>query len=182
MLIPDTFLITDGSGELARIHGIISAALDGGVRGIQVREPSLSARQLCALCADLKPRIDACGGVLVVNDRADVVAAGLAHGVQLGHRSLRPEAARRFLPRSAIIGCSVHDLSQIPPPRLRPKRYSWAELMQRAFAVDVLQCPCGARRRVLKWYENGGNRLEPLHRPEAGRPKLGLQRRLYGGR
>lgn len=113
MLIPDTFLITDGSGELARIHDIIAAALDGGVRGIQVREPSLSARQLCTLCADLKPRIDACGGVLVVNDRADVVAAGLAHGVQLGHRSLRPEAARRFLPRSAIIGCSVHDLSQI---------------------------------------------------------------------
>ncbi len=25
----------------------------------------------------------------------------------------------------------------------------WAEFMQRTFAVDVLQCPCGARRRVL---------------------------------
>ena len=36
-----------------------------------------------------------------------------------------------------------------PPPRHRPERFSWAELMQRAFEVDVLQCPCGGRRRLL---------------------------------
>ena len=36
-----------------------------------------------------------------------------------------------------------------PPKRLRPERYSWAELMQRTFAIDVLLCSCGARRRVL---------------------------------
>ena len=34
-------------------------------------------------------------------------------------------------------------------PRLRQERYPWAELLRRTFLVDVLACPCGARRRVL---------------------------------
>jgi len=33
--------------------------------------------------------------------------------------------------------------------RIRPEQYSWAELLQRTFLIDVLACPCGARRRVL---------------------------------
>jgi len=33
--------------------------------------------------------------------------------------------------------------------RIRPERYCWAELLRRTFLVDVLACPCGARRRVL---------------------------------
>ena len=36
------------------------------------------------------------------------------------------------------------------PPRPRPERYSWAELLRRTFLIDVLACPCGARRRVLR--------------------------------
>ena len=36
-----------------------------------------------------------------------------------------------------------------PPQHRRPERYSWAELMRRTFEIDVLLCPCGARRRVL---------------------------------
>jgi hypothetical protein len=34
----------------------------------------------------------------------------------------------------------------------RPRRYSWAELMQRVFSIDVLLCPhCGGRRRLLSF-------------------------------
>ncbi len=35
------------------------------------------------------------------------------------------------------------------PRRRRPERTTWAELVQRVFLVDVLDCPCGGRRRVL---------------------------------
>jgi hypothetical protein len=28
-------------------------------------------------------------------------------------------------------------------------RHPWAELMQRVFALDVLRCPCGGRRKIL---------------------------------
>jgi hypothetical protein len=37
-----------------------------------------------------------------------------------------------------------------PLPAVRPRRYSWPELMQRVFAVDVLECPrCRGRLRIL---------------------------------
>ena len=35
-------------------------------------------------------------------------------------------------------------------PTLRPGRLAWPELLQRVFAVDVLECPrCGRRMRLL---------------------------------
>ena len=40
--------------------------------------------------------------------------------------------------------------SKPKPARLRPERYCWAELLRRTFLIDVLACPCGARRRVLR--------------------------------
>jgi hypothetical protein len=52
-------------------------------------------------------------------------------------------------PCHARAGNDGNDPTPPPPPRVRPERYSWAELMQRAFEIDVLRCPCGARRRVL---------------------------------
>ena len=43
-------------------------------------------------------------------------------------------------------------------PITKPRNYSWAELMRRVFAFDVLQCPkCQGRRRVLT----------AIHSPEA---------------
>ena len=33
--------------------------------------------------------------------------------------------------------------------RLRPERLPWATLIRRVFLAEVLQCPCGGRRRVL---------------------------------
>ena len=38
-----------------------------------------------------------------------------------------------------------------PPPAVaRPRRLTWAALLQRVFAIDVLECPrCGGRARVL---------------------------------
>lgn len=109
----DTFLITDGRGDVRRVRDLVASALAGGVRGIQLREPRLSARDLGELCRELMPRVEGVGGLLFVNDRVDVVAAGFAHGVQLGHRSLRPAEARGMLPEAALIGCSVHDLAQV---------------------------------------------------------------------
>jgi hypothetical protein len=33
--------------------------------------------------------------------------------------------------------------------KIRTERYSWAELLRRTILIEVLACPCGARRRVL---------------------------------
>ena len=58
-----------------------------------------------------------------------------------------------------------------------PRRLSWAELMRRVFAVDVLECPdCGGRLRVLAAIHNpdavrailGSLGLPPVHLGEPG--------------
>ena len=51
--------------------------------------------------------------MLLVNDRVDVAAAGMVHGVHLGHRSLPPDTVRAILPEESIIGFSVHDAEQM---------------------------------------------------------------------
>jgi hypothetical protein len=71
--------------------------------------------------------------------------------------------------------------------RIRPQRYCWAELLRRTFLVDVLACPCGARRRVLSLVCDPAQ----IHRylshlglptqPPTRAPPRGLARRLPFG-
>lgn len=113
--LPDTFLVTDGRGDPERIRRLVTAVVRGGIRGVQLREPDLSAAILHQLCVDLRPQLDGVDGCLIVNDRADVAAARGVDGVQLGHRSLPPSEVRGFLPPSRIIGASVHQAEEMLP-------------------------------------------------------------------
>jgi thiamine-phosphate pyrophosphorylase len=101
-------LVTDGRADAARLERLVAAALEGGVRALQLRERRLDARALAELCDRLLPRCEAAGALLFVNDRVDVAAAGLAHGAQVGRRSLPAAAARAALPRPRLLGVSVH--------------------------------------------------------------------------
>ena len=65
-------LITDGAGDATRIAAIVEAAVAGGVRSVQVREPRFGACQLLELCGRLRSVLEAVGGLLLVNDRVDV--------------------------------------------------------------------------------------------------------------
>jgi len=106
-------LVTDGRGDAARLQAIVRAAVAGGLRVVQLREPGMNARQLEQLCARLSPVLEAVGGWLLVNDRVDVAAAGCAHGAHVGHRSLTPALARSVLGPTAPLGMSVHDAGQL---------------------------------------------------------------------
>ncbi|MCK5941175.1 MAG: thiamine phosphate synthase [Planctomycetes bacterium] len=106
-------LVTDGVGDPQRIEDYVAAALRGGCRCVQVREPRWSARALLRACERLRPMLAAVDGLLLVNDRVDVVAAGGAHGAQIGHRSLPPAAARSVLGRAAVLGYSAHDREEL---------------------------------------------------------------------
>jgi thiamine-phosphate diphosphorylase len=106
-------LVTDGIGDPARLQQIVTAAIEGGVRCVQLREPSWSARQLLLACETLRPILDSVQGLLLVNDRLDVAATGAAHGAQIGYRSLPPEQARKVVGPDCVLGYSAHNAAEL---------------------------------------------------------------------
>jgi thiamine-phosphate pyrophosphorylase len=106
-------LVTDGEGDAARLQRLVAAALRGGVRAVQLREPRWTAAELGAAASSLRPLLEDAGGLLFVNDRVDVAAAGLAHGAQVGHRSLSWQLARRVLGPDRWLAASTHGAPEL---------------------------------------------------------------------
>lgn len=106
-------LITDGLGDAERVERIVEEAVQGGVRCVQLREPKWTARAMLRSCERLLPVLDEVQGLLLVNDRLDVAAAALAHGAQIGHRSLPPELARKVVGPRTVLGYSAHDQEEL---------------------------------------------------------------------
>lgn len=106
-------LVTDGVGDPGRIEEIVREAVRGGVRCVQIRESKWTARQMLRSCERLTPMLEKVDGLLLVNDRIDVVAARAAHGAQIGHRSLPPDVAREVLGPNAVLGFSAHDADEL---------------------------------------------------------------------
>jgi hypothetical protein len=92
--------------------------------------------------------------------RAQVVPAGPEPEPEKRKRHAGCEAAR-YGPEKLSGDRAPNAAPPRPPPRAR--NYSWAELMRRVFAVDVLECPrCSGRMRILA----------AIHPPEAIRAIL----------
>lgn len=110
--LPPVHVVTDDE-VLARpdVADVAVSLLDAGGASValHLRGPRVSGRRLETLAGRLSKARRSSGAWLVVNDRIDVAAAAGADGVQLGARSLAPEAARRVAP-GLRIGVSVHDV------------------------------------------------------------------------
>ena len=85
----------------------VGEAVAGGVDMVQLREKDLPGGQLLRLAQDIKQAV-AGRALLMINERADVAAAALADGLQLGEQALPLLAAREIMGPRAIIGRSVH--------------------------------------------------------------------------
>ncbi len=86
---------------------IVRAAVEAGVRLIQLREKSLSKRELFTLGLTIRALTRDAGALLIVNDHVDVALALDADGVHLGQDDFPPDAARRIAP-NLLIGVSTH--------------------------------------------------------------------------
>lgn len=108
------FFVTDRKQTAGRpLADVVHAALDGGLRTIQLREKDLDGGLLYALGERLRTltsRYDAC---LLVNDRIDVALALGADGVHLGQNSFPVETARRLVGPNRLIGVSTHSESEV---------------------------------------------------------------------
>ncbi len=105
--LPPICLITTGD---ANAVPVVEALLEAGARWFQLRAKGIADRHLYRRGERLVARITAVGGLLTINDRADVAAA-LGASLHLGQEDLPVAEARRLLPE-ATLGVSVHDRAE----------------------------------------------------------------------
>ena len=107
------YLITDRHQTAGRpLTDVVRAALQGGVRAVQLREKDLPDDELLELAGNLRRLTRESGAHLLINSRIDICRAVGADGVQLGVSGISVDEARRALGDRLLIGYSAHSLAE----------------------------------------------------------------------
>lgn len=108
------YLVTDRQQTAGRsLLDVVRAALEGGVRAVQLREKDLEGRELYQLAAQLRELTARYQARLLINDRLDVALAVEADGVHLGQTSFPVAVARQLLGPGKLVGVSTHNPAEI---------------------------------------------------------------------
>jgi thiamine-phosphate pyrophosphorylase len=108
-LITDRLNLPEGKDLLVQVEG----ALRGGVRGVQLREKDLSAKELLPLAQKMREITRQYDAKLLINREIDVAITVGADGVHLGGDSLSVIEARKRLGPDRLIGVSTHAIEEI---------------------------------------------------------------------
>jgi thiamine-phosphate pyrophosphorylase len=100
-----------------------SACLEGGARLFQLRAKNASGRIFLESAIEIVRKVHSAGGVVIVNDRADIAKLAHAGGVHVGQDDLSASAVREMLGPDAIVGLSTHSPGQIDAARKEPLDY-----------------------------------------------------------
>lgn len=84
----------------------------GGASLVQLREKRIPALEFFKQAKAAVAVAERSGVQLIINDRVDVALAVGAHGVHLGQDDLPPQAARKLLGPTPIVGYSTHNVDQ----------------------------------------------------------------------
>lgn len=107
------YLITDRHQSGGRpLVDVVRAALEGGVRAVQLREKDLSGSELYRLALEMRQLTAEFGARLIINDRPDIALAVDADGVHIGVSSLPVAVTRTLLGSEKIIGYSAHAVEE----------------------------------------------------------------------
>jgi thiamine-phosphate pyrophosphorylase len=114
--------------DLTRARGwapldLLDVWIDAGVRLVQLRAKSLSFGPMLELADVFAARVRAAGGMLIINDRADVARLSGADGVHVGQTDLAPAAVRQILGPDRMVGVSSHSAPQVAAAVLQPIDY-----------------------------------------------------------
>ncbi len=108
------YFVTDRQQTAGRsLLDVVRAALDGGVRAVQLREKDLEGGELYQLAVQLRELTLRYQARLLINDRVDVALAVEADGVHLGQTSFPVPVARQLLGPGKLIGVSTHNPEEI---------------------------------------------------------------------
>lgn len=107
--LPRRYLITPEPGaDLDAFLGALALSLDRGIRLLQLRANGLNDADYLSLAGRVVAVTQPYGACLLLNRRADLVAAAGAGGVHLNSRRLRSTAVRP-LPVGRWVAASCHD-------------------------------------------------------------------------
>lgn len=94
------------------LEDVVCQALQGGARVFQLREKTMSTRELVATARRLGEIIHQAGGTLIINDRADVALVSGADGVHVGQSDMSPADVRKIVGNDRIVGVSVSSVEE----------------------------------------------------------------------
>lgn len=107
-------LVTDrGLSRGRSLVDVVSAAVQGGVTMVQLREKDASTRDFLAEALALKTMLKPLGVPLIINDRVDIAQAIDADGVHVGQSDMPVEIVRQLIGPDKIIGLSITNRTQI---------------------------------------------------------------------
>jgi len=112
LVLPRLYVILDATLLNNSPHDCARELAAGGVRLLQYRDKTASARDLLGTSRELVSSLNSHGASLVVNDRPDVAVLAGAAGVHVGQEDLEPEHARAVVGKEMWIGTSTHNLEQ----------------------------------------------------------------------
>ncbi len=91
---------------------VVSAAVQGGVTMVQLREKTATTREFLEEARALKALLAPHGVPLVINDRVDIALAVDAEGIHVGQTDMPVEQVRAIAP-GRILGLSITNATQM---------------------------------------------------------------------
>lgn len=138
------YLVTDQGSAVGRtLSDVVSAAVQGGVTCVQLREKHLSTRDFLAQALALKALLRPLRIPLVINDRLDIALACGAEGVHLGQSDMPVLQARRLLPPHVFIGWSVETMDDVVRSASLPVDYLGVSPIHATLTKTDTQPPWG---------------------------------------
>lgn len=97
----------------ASLEWVIERAAAGGAEVFQLREKSLTDRELLARARDVRKWTRTANALFIMNDRPDIAKLVEADGVHLGQDDLPAHDARRIVGPDLLVGVSTHHIEQV---------------------------------------------------------------------
>jgi thiamine-phosphate pyrophosphorylase len=108
----DVYLLLSSDQCNGDIEHVLTEAIAGGIRVVQIREKSMPDRELLDYARRVRRITRESGTLLIMNDRPDLAVLCEADGVHIGQEELSIRDVRRIVGPKCLIGVSTHSIEQ----------------------------------------------------------------------
>lgn len=94
------------------VEHVLTEAIAGGIRVVQIREKSMPDRDLLDYARRVRRITRESGTLMIMNDRPDLAVLCEADGVHVGQEEMSVRDVRRIVGAKCLIGVSTHSIEQ----------------------------------------------------------------------